>query len=75
MPPANLPPITVVHETAGKAAQTPFTGLTPKYVGKFSIAVMLFGMSMYYLATGRKEADMGKMITGAVLALASLLFL
>jgi hypothetical protein len=30
---------------------------------------------MHYLVSGRKEANLSKMITGAVLALASMLFL
>ena len=50
-------------------------GLTPKQALKFSIALTLFGAAMHYLVSGRKEADFGKMITGAVLALASMLFL
>jgi hypothetical protein len=50
-------------------------GLTPKQALKFAVALTLFGASMHYLVSGRKEGDLGKMITGAVLALASLLFL
>ena len=49
--------------------------LTPQYAAKFAVAVVLFGAGMHYLVSGRKEADLGRMITGAVLALASMLFL
>ena len=49
--------------------------MTPKRALKFSVAFTLFGASMHYLVSGRKEADLDKMITGAVLALVSLLFL
>jgi hypothetical protein len=49
--------------------------MTPQRALRFSVAFTLFGASMHYLVSGRKEADFGKMITGALLALASLLFL
>jgi hypothetical protein len=48
---------------------------TPQYAVKFAIAIVLFGAGMHYLVSGRKEADLGRMITGAILALASMLFL
>ena len=53
----------------------PTIAMTPKRALKFSVAFTLFGAAMHYLVSGRKEADLNKMITGAVLALASLLFL
>ncbi len=49
--------------------------MTPTRALRFSVAFTLFGAAMHYLVSGRKEADLNKMITGAVLALASLLFL
>lgn len=49
--------------------------MTPQRALRFSLAFTLFGASLHYLVTGRKEANFGKMLTGAVLALASLLFL
>ncbi len=49
--------------------------LTPKQGLKFSVAITLFGAAMHYLVSGRKEGDLNKMIAGAVLALASMLFL
>jgi hypothetical protein len=38
-------------------------------------AIALLGMAMHYLVTGRKEADVSRMILGALLALASLVVL
>ena len=49
--------------------------LTPQRALKFGVAIALFGAAMHYLSSGRKEADLGKMIAGAILALASLFFL
>lgn len=67
-------PAPLVARASGGAA-TPAIRLTPQYVGKFAVAIVLFGAGMHYLVSGRKEADLGRMITGAVLTLASLLFL
>lgn len=50
----------------------PILSVTPKTVGRFALAVVLFGAAMHYLVSGRKEANLGKMIAGALLALASL---
>ena len=46
---------------------------TPKQGVKFAAAIALFGAAMHYLVSGRKEANLGRMITGVVLALACLL--
>ena len=51
---------------------SPFINVTPKVAGRFALAVVLFCAAMHYLVSGRKEASFGKMITGALLALASL---
>jgi hypothetical protein len=63
--------------TIAPAADAPQVAiaLTPKQGLKFAAAITLFGAGMHYLVSGRKEASLDKMITGAVLALASLLFL
>ncbi|MDE2141484.1 MAG: hypothetical protein KGJ84_03625 [Elusimicrobia bacterium] len=53
----------------------PVIRFTPEHALKFAAAIVLFGAGMHYLTTGRKEADLGRMITGAILALVSLLFL
>ena len=47
----------------------------PRYAAKFAVAIVLFSAGMHYLVSGRKEADLSRMITGALLTLASLLFL
>jgi len=65
----------VQNVVAAGAQLTPTISMTPKRALKFSVAFTLFGASMHYLVSGRKEASLNKMITGAVLALASLLFL
>jgi hypothetical protein len=63
-------------EIAASAAQVqPVIAMTPKQALKFSVAITLFGAAMHYLVSGRKEANLGKMITGALLALASILIL
>jgi hypothetical protein len=59
----------------GAGAPIPTVYMTPQRALRFSVAFTLFGASLHYLVSGRKEANLGKMITGAVLALASMLFL
>lgn len=59
----NIPPPAV--ETA------PQLQFTPHVVLKFSLGVMLMTGALYYLAKGREEKDLGKMIAGGVLALTS----
>jgi hypothetical protein len=53
----------------------PAIRFTPRHALKFAVAIVLFGAGMHYLVSGRKEASLNRMITGALLALASLLFL
>jgi hypothetical protein len=57
------------------APPAPVIAMTPQRALRFAAAFTLLGAAMHYLVSGRKEADFGKMVTGAVLALASLLFL
>ena len=61
----------------GQSAPVPVPAivLTPKYGLKFAAAITLFGAGMHYLVSGRKEGDLGKIITGALLALSCLLFI
>jgi hypothetical protein len=54
---------------------TPTITMTPKRALRFSAAFTLFGAAMHYLISGRKEANLNKMVTGAVLVMASLLLL
>ena len=49
----------------------PWITLTPQVAGKAALSVMLMAMGMHYLTTGRTEANVSRMITGAVLTLAS----
>jgi len=65
----------VVTPASVSAGPKLVVAMTPQRALKFSVAFTLFGAAMHYLVSGRKEADFGKMITGALLALASLLFL
>ncbi len=53
------------------SAPKPWITLTPQVMGKAALSVMLMAMGMHYLATGRTQADMSRMITGAILTLAS----
>jgi hypothetical protein len=69
-----LPPMTVVSASSDIGPKMVIS-MTPKRALRFSAAITLFGASMHYLVSGRKEANLNKMITGAVLALASMLFL
>lgn len=46
-------------------------GLTPRYALRFAAAITLFGAGMHYLVAGRKEANLGKMMVGGVLAILS----
>ena len=65
----------MVAQTVVAAGPIPTIYMTPRRALRFAAAFTLFGASMHYLVAGRKEADLGKMVTGAVLALASMLFL
>lgn len=60
---------------AAEGGAQPVIRFTPQYAARFAVAIVLFGAGMHYLVSGRKEASLGRMITGAVLALASMLFL
>ncbi|HEX4047062.1 MAG TPA: hypothetical protein VH309_04485 [Elusimicrobiota bacterium] len=65
----------IVQTVVATGHRVPTVSLTPQRALRFSVAFTLAGAAMHYLVSGRKEADIGKMITGAVLALASMLFL
>jgi hypothetical protein len=65
----------VVQTVVANGPLVPAISMTPQRALRFSVAFTLFGASMHYLVSGRKEANLSKMITGAVLALASMLFL
>jgi hypothetical protein len=67
----------MVVETAvvATSSRTATLSMTPQRALRFSVAFTLFGASMHYLVSGRKEASLNKMITGAILAFLSLLCL
>ena len=47
----------------------PWLDITPKIALRVSAATVLISMGMYYLVTGRRNAELGRMWTGAVLCL------
>jgi hypothetical protein len=49
----------------------PWLTITPKVMGKVALSTVLMAIGMYYLTTGRREASVSRMFTGAFLALAS----
>lgn len=53
------------------AAHKPWISVTPGIMEKMALSTMLMASGMFYLATGRRDADMSRMFTGAILALAS----
>jgi hypothetical protein len=46
--------------------------ITPAFVVKNVVSLVLSLLGMYYLALGKKEGDGGKMVKGAAMLLASL---
>lgn len=49
----------------------PWISVTPAVMGKTALSVVMMCAGMYYLVSGRRDADASKMITGAILAVAS----
>ena len=49
----------------------PWLVITPKVMAKMSLSVVLMAIGMYYLTTGRREASVSRMFSGAFLTLAS----
>jgi hypothetical protein len=49
----------------------PWISVTPRVMGKMALSTVLMAIGMYYLTTGRREASVSRMFTGAVLTLAS----
>lgn len=49
----------------------PWLVVTPSMALKVAASTMFMAMGMFYLTTGRRDADTGRMFTGAILALAS----
>ncbi len=65
----------IVAPPPGSGAPVPAYALTPKFALKWAAALTLFGAGMHYMVTGRTQADFGRVMTGAILVLASLAFL
>ena len=51
----------------------PWIKMTPQAMGKMALSTVLMAIGMFYLTTGRKEASLSRMITGAIFTLASVL--
>lgn len=49
----------------------PWISVTPRVMGKMALSTVLMAIGMYYLTTGRREASVSRMFTGAFLTLAS----
>lgn len=49
----------------------PWLDITPRVMGEMAISTVLMAIGMYYLTTGRREASVSRMFTGAFLTLAS----
>lgn len=49
----------------------PWISVTPAVMGKMALSTVLMAIGMYYLTTGRRDASMSRMFTGAFLTLAS----
>ena len=63
----------MVPDAAEPAARAiPWLNITPGVMTKVSLSVVLMTAGMYYLVTGRREAELNRMILGAVLSIASL---
>ena len=49
----------------------PWITITPAVMGKLALSIVMMASGMGYLATGRKEANLSRMITGALLTIGS----
>ena len=54
-----------------EAAVKPWLTLTPQVMARMALSVALMAIGMHYLVSGRKEANVSRMITGALLTVAS----
>ncbi|PIR15307.1 MAG: hypothetical protein COV48_15065 [Elusimicrobia bacterium CG11_big_fil_rev_8_21_14_0_20_64_6] len=50
----------------------PWISITPLVMGKMALSTILMTTGMYYLTTGRRDGEMSRMISGAVMTLLSL---
>lgn len=49
----------------------PWIKMTPQAMGKAALSTVLMAIGMFYLTTGRRDASFSRMVTGAILTLAS----
>ena len=49
----------------------PWITVTPHVAGRMALSTVLMVIGMHYLVSGRKEANVSRMITGAILTVAS----
>jgi hypothetical protein len=54
-----------------EGAAKPWLTLTPQLVSRTALSIAMIAIGMHYLVSGRKEADVKRMITGALLTIAS----
>ncbi len=54
-----------------ESSAKPWLTITPGTMEKTALSVTLMAVGMFYLVSGRQRAEMGRIVTGAVLALAS----
>lgn len=58
---------------AAAPASTPWLNITPQVGLRVAASVSLMTLGLYYLSTGRRDADLSRMILGGLLSIASLL--
>ena len=46
----------------------PWLTVTPRVAGRLALSVVLMATGMHYLVSGRTQANVSRMITGAILA-------
>jgi hypothetical protein len=62
---------TVAGLPAAGAGEFPTFSMSPSTYWKFGVSSIVGLLGMYYLAAGKKQKDVGKMVLGAGLTLAS----
>ncbi len=56
---------------AASSGPKPWITVTPIVAGRMALSTVLMVTGMYFLATGRRDANVSRMITGAILSVAS----
>lgn len=64
----------IAGKTAANAGTLPRVSVTNGAILKFGASAVLSVLGMYYLATGKKEGDVEKMLLGAALSIAAFFF-